>query len=381
MLGHSLFTSITHQNFLACTFIPLFIFILCPFNFPQNKGISLHGDFCSAVFAYGFNQSYGHPGNFLLGVQYNYPVSQRVELNGGFDFLWTELYGRINNINKQTEVFIPFVFGGATLNYDQWKIFGKVGVSLGESSNNLGSGKGWVSSIMNFYMGTLQFGILYQIYDAISLSTSAGYYFGDRIKVDSKLIIFSTINLGLNYNLFRSNNILPVIEKGIEDYKEKYYNSQAENKELFKQIINLHDRIKVLEKNTRVNNDTVSIPLSVNIPVIWISVDSINHVYNLHLRESLNLKDFVNKKEISDEGKLILNEYNNIASSFKGFEAGIYFICTSSDINAFKKHVSDFPRIKFRSKPRAKNNLVIDIDIKQTETNNKIKLQIKKLER
>jgi hypothetical protein len=375
MPGHSLFTFTPHRNFPAL--ILLITFTFCPFNSPQNKGISIHGDFCSAVFTYGFSQSYDHPGNFSLGVQYNYPLSQRVELNGGFDFLWAELYGRINNVNKQAEVFIPFVFGGVALNYDQWKIFGKVGVSLGESSNNIGSGKGWVSSILNFYMGALQFGIQYPIHDALSVSTSAGYYFGDRIKVDSKRIIFSTINLGLNYNLFQPNVIAPVVEKGIADYKEKYYASRSENEELFKQIINLHDRIKTLQNSTGVNKDTVSNPVPLDIPVRWISVDSINNVYNLHLKESLSLKDFINNKELGEEGKLILGEYNNIASSVKGFQAGIYLICTSSDINVFKKHESEFPRIKFRSNPKAKNKLFFDIDVKTTETNNNLKLRIK----
>jgi hypothetical protein len=376
MLGHSLFTYFT-RNFLAFIFIPLFIFTFSPFNSPQDKGISLHGDFCSAVFIYGFSQSYDHPGNFSLGVQYNYPLSQRFEFNGGFDFLWAELYGRINNVNKQAEVFIPFLFGGAALNYNQWRIFGRVGVSLGESSNKIGSGKGWVSSIMNFYMGALQFGIQYPIHDALSISTSAGYYFGDRIKVDSKRIIFSTINLGLNYNLSRPNVNSPAVEKGIDDYKEKYYASQSENEELFKQIINLHDRIKNLQRDAIVNNDTASIPLTPDIPVRWISIDSINNVYNLHLRESLSLKDFINNNELGEEGKLILGEYNNIASSLKGLQAGIYLVCTSSDIKVFKKYESEFPRIKFRSNPKAKNKLVFDIDVKATESNNNIKLHIK----
>jgi hypothetical protein len=377
MMGHSLFSFFIPKNSHTCTFILLFIFILCPFSFPQNNGVSIHGNFCSAIFTYGFNQNYDHPGNIMLGVQYNYPLSHLFELNGGSDILWTELYGRINNINKQAEVIIPFIFGGAALNFDQWRIFGNIGVSFGKSTNNIGSGKGWVSSIMNFYMGSFQFGIKYPVYDALSLSTSGGYYFGDRIKIDSKLIIFSTINLGLSYNLFRSEVVAPVVEIGMDEYKEKYIIAQSENKELFKEIINLHDRIRNLESNSIVKVDTVSIPVSLDKPVKYITVDSLNLVYNLHLRESLNIKDFVNKKKLGEEGKLILGEYNNIASSYKELPAGIYFICTASDIKVFKKYESDFPRIKFRSDSSAGNKLVIDIDIKATETNNKIKLYIK----
>jgi hypothetical protein len=300
-----------------------------------------------------------------------------VELNGGFDFLWIELYGSINNVNKQAEVFIPFIFGGAALNFDRWRIFGKIGLSLDESVNDIGSSKGWTSSILNFYMGSFQLGITYPIYHALSLSTSASYYFGDRIKFESNHLIFSTINLGLNYNLFSSEVVPLVVEKGLDKYKEKYLAVQSENKELYKQIVNLHDRIKKMESSAVVNVDSVPIPVSIDIPVKTISVDSINNVYNLHLRESLNLKDFVNKKGMSEEGKIILGEYNNIAKSFKGLQAGIYLICKIADTKAFKKNVSDFPRIQFRSDPAVKNKLVIDIDVKATEANNNIKLKIK----
>jgi hypothetical protein len=373
----SLFTFINRRSFFLCAFILLFIFAFSPPSSPQNQGISLHGDFFSTVFTYGFNQNYDHPGNFLLGGQYNYPLSTIVELNGGFDFLWVELYGRINNANKQAEVFIPFILGGAALNFNRWRIFGKIGLSLGESVNDIGSGKGWTSSILNFYMGSLQLGITYPIYDVLSISTSASYYFGDRIKFESKHLIFSTINLGLSYNLFSSEVVPRVVEKGLDKYKDKYLEAQSENKELYKQIVNLHDRIKKMESSTVVKVDSVPIPIVIDIPVKTISVDSINNVYNLHLRESLNLKDFVNKRGMSEEGKIILGEYNNIAKSFKGLQAGIYLICTIADTKAFKKNESGFPRIQFRSDPAVKNKLVIDIDVKATETNNNIKLKIK----
>ena len=373
----SLFTFINRRRFFLCAVILLFIFAFSPPSSPQNQGISLHGDFFSTVFTYGFNQNYDHPGNFLLGGQYNYPLSTIVELNGGFDFLWVELYGRINNANKQAEVFIPFIFGGAALNFNRWRIFGKIGLSLGESVYDIGSGKGWTSSMLNFYMGSLQLGITYPIYHALSLSTSASYYFGDRIKFESKHLIFSTINLGLSYNLFSSEVVPLVVEKGLDKYKESYLTVQSENKELYEQIVNLHDRIKKMESSTVVKVDSVPIPIAIDIPVKTISVDSINNVYNLHLRESLNLKDFVNKRGMSEEGKIILGEYNNIATSFKGLQAGIYLICTIADTKTFKKNESDFPRIQFRSDPAVKNKLVIDIDVKATEANNNIKLKIK----
>ena len=121
----------------------------------------------------------------------------------------------------------------------------------------------------------------------------------------------------------------------------------------------------------------VPVTVPVLIPTRSISVDSINHIYNLHLKEALNLKDFVNKKGLKEEGKLILEEYNSIASSFKGFQSGIYLICTVSYIKTIKKNESAFPRIKFRSNPSVKNKLIIDIDVNTTEMNNKIKLVIK----
>jgi hypothetical protein len=289
-----------------------------------------------------------------------------VELNGGFDLLWVELYGRINSENKQAEVFLPFIFGGATVNFNRWRIFGKLGLSLDKSINDMGSGKGWKSSILNFYMGSLQFGIAYPLNDALSLSASAGYYFGDRIKFESNNLIFSTINLGLSYNLFNSEVVAPEVEKGVDEFKEKYYAAQSENKELHKQIVNLRDKIKVLESNAVVKVDSVPLTVVVDIPEKSISIDSINNAYNLHLREYLSLKDFVNKKGLKEEGRLILAEYNNIATSFKGLNAGIYLICTIADAKVFKKNGSDFPRIQFRSDSTAKNKLVIDIDVKAT---------------
>jgi len=366
-----------HRGFLFYVFVVLLIFAFSPFSYPQNEGISLHGDFCSAVFAQGFEKNYNHPGNFMLGGQFNIPLSRLVELNAGIDFLWVELYGQINNINKQTEVFIPFIFGGAALNFNQWRIFGKIGVSLDESVNNIGSGKGWESSIMDFFMGYTQFGIKYPVYDALSLSTSASYYFGEKVKIESKLITFSTINLGLSYNLFRPEIISPVVADGVDEYKKKYSVAQSENKELYKQIVELHDRIKALESTGVKKVDTVSTPVRVNIPIKSISVDSINNVYNLHLRESLNLKDFIGKKGMKEEGNLILTEYNNIAASFKGLPEGIYLVCTIPDIKVLKKSESAFSRIKFHANPSFKNKLIIDIDVKRTEASNKMKLEMK----
>jgi hypothetical protein len=377
MSGLSPFSFLNYKSFRIYIFIVLFIFVYSPNSFPQNEGISLHGDFFSTILTYGFDKNHDHPGNFLIGGQYNYPLYSIFELNGGFDFLWVELYGNINNVNKQAEVFIPYIFGGVALNFDQWRIFGKIGVSLDKSVNNIGSGKGWTSSIMNFNMGSLQFGIKFPIYNALSLSTSAGYYFGDRINIDSKSILFSTINFGLSYNLFRTEVVQPAVENVVDEYKDRFYAVQTENKGLYKQIIDLHDRIKALESIPVVKVDTVLTPVPEKIPIISVSVDSINNVYNLHLGKSLNLKNFANKNGLKEVGKIILKEYNDIASSFKGLQSGIYLVCTTSDISAFNKGRSDFPRIKFRADSSLKNLIIIDIDIKTTEMFNKIKLQIK----
>jgi hypothetical protein len=389
MRRHSQFTFSNYRNFSIAFFFFLFIFIISPPSSAQNEGgVSIHADFFSTVFTYGYDHNYNHPGNFLLGGQYNYPVSPLFEINGGLDIQWMELYGKIGDVHKQAEVFIPFVFAGAALNFDDWRVFGKLGVSLGETTNILGSGKGWNSSILDFYMGTFQFGIKFPIYNALSLSTSAGYYFNDRIKVETRKVIFSTFNVGLSYNLFHSEVTVPVVETGVDVYKEKYYAAQSENKELFKQIINLHDRVRVLEsardtvsakdivstEGTTANIDKRTSPV---VPVRSISIDSINNVYNLHIREPLNLKDFVNKKGLKEEGKLILEEYNNIAATFKGLPAGLYLVCTVSNIKAFKKNEREFPRIQFRQDASVNNKLVIDIDSKATEKNNIIKLEIK----
>ncbi|MDR3611734.1 MAG: hypothetical protein P4L27_14285 [Ignavibacteriaceae bacterium] len=377
MPEYLLFTIRKQQSWRNLAYILLFILIFSPICSAQDEGISIHGDFFSGTFVYGFTQNYDHPGNFLLGGQYNYPVSPLFELTGGLDFLWVELYGRVNNVNKEAEVFIPFITGGAALNFDQWRIFGKVGYSLAGSVNNIGSGKGWVSSILDFNMGSFQFGIKYPIYNELSLSTSACYYFGQRIPIESNHVIFSSVNLGLSYNLFNTEPVSPVVSEGVNEYKEKYLAAQSENSVLFKQIVELHDKIKALSPNADKVETFVKPAVIPEIPVETISVDSLNAVYNLHIGEPLNLKDFVNKKTLKEAGKLILGEYNSIASSFNKLPAGIYFICTAQDINAFTKSETDFPRIKFRADPASKNKLIISIDIKETELNNKIKLEIK----
>src|ERR1039457_5312677 len=107
MSKFTLFTFINHRKYLFCTFLFLFLFAYSPISSAQNEGISLHGDFLSAVFSYGFDQQYPHPGNFQIGGQYNYPLSSIVELNGGIDLLWVELYGSLNGINKQVDIFMP----------------------------------------------------------------------------------------------------------------------------------------------------------------------------------------------------------------------------------------------------------------------------------
>ena len=80
------------------------------------------------------------------------------------DFLWVELYGNINRqINKPKFLYLLFL-AGAALNFDQWKIFGKIGYSLSGSVNIIGSRQGWVSSILDFNMGSLQLGVLIPVY-------------------------------------------------------------------------------------------------------------------------------------------------------------------------------------------------------------------------
>jgi hypothetical protein len=375
MLKHSLLYYKYHRLYLLCTIILILFFSYSPQFFSQNEGVSVHGDFLSGVFSYGFNKPDVHPGNFLLGGQYNLPIVSVFELNGGFDFLWVELYGKINSVNRQAEVFIPFIFGGAALNFDQWRLFGKIGVSLDESINILGSRQGWVSSILSNYMGYCQFGIKCPLDNALSVSTSVGYYFGDKIKIDNTPLTFATVNLGFSYNLFSP----AVVPQGVDEYKDKYYVIQSENAKLNRKVLDLQDSIKSMQLKTPavVNIEPIPVVVPVVIPARSISVDSINRVYNLHLREALNLKDFVNKKGLKEEGELILEEYNSIAASFKGFESGIYLICTVSDIKTFKKNESEFSRIKFQSNPSVKNKLIMDIDVSLTEKNNNIKLKIK----
>jgi hypothetical protein len=365
----------THRNLRNSAFLFIFLLSFSPFSSGQNEGVSIHGDFFSGAFVYGFDQNYDHPGNFLLGVQYNYPATSLLEFNGGLDFLWVELYGSIKGQNKQTEVFIPFIFGGAALNFDQWKIFGKIGYSLSGSVNVIGSRQGWVSSILNFNMGSFQLGLLFPVTDVLSISTSGGYYFGHKIQVETSNVTFSTFNIGLNYNLFSSKAPQPVLVQGVDEYKEKYLASQSENKALFNEIVELHAKINALSTSSAKVDTNTLVPNVTTVETI--SVDSLNNYYNLHIGEPLNLKDFVNKRGLKEEGRLILEEYNSLAITYKRLPEGIYFICTVPDNAVFLKNEADFPRIKFRSDRAVRNKLIIDIDIKTTELNNKVKLEFK----
>ncbi|MDR3667611.1 MAG: hypothetical protein P4L35_12275 [Ignavibacteriaceae bacterium] len=372
-----LFTYINNKIFFLSTVILLSIFSYSPEYFAQDEGVSFQGDFLSAVVIKGFDQTNVYPGNFLIGGQYNYPLFSNLEINGGFDFMWLELNGKLDGISKQAEVFMPFVFGGLALNFNEWKIFGKMGVSLDRSMNIVSSNKGWINSILNFYMGAFQFGIKCPLDKSLSVSASVGTYFGPKIKIENTYISFSTINLGLSYNLFSTEVEPQKVEKGVDEYRDRYFILQQENTKLNKQLMDLHDTIKTLETRTVVKVDSIPTVHPVFIPSQSLSIDSVNKVYNLHLREALNLSDFVNKKGLKEEGKLILDEYNNIAATFKGFQSGIYLTCTVGDAKAFKKHEAEFSRIKFRNNPSGKNKLVIDIDVKATEAGNKIKLEIK----
>jgi hypothetical protein len=114
-----------------------------------------------------------------------------------------------------------------------------------------------------------------------------------------------------------------------------------------------------------------------SLQVRTISVDSINSVYKLHIGEELSIKDFVDKNGVSEDGKLILGEYNTIASSFKGFPSGIWFICIVPDTDAFSADKVEFQRIEFKNNSGIQKVLIIYIDVSKTETNNSIKLEIK----
>jgi hypothetical protein len=358
-------------------FIPVFFFILSPRNLGQDEGVSFHGDLYSIVFSRGFDKNYYHPGNFLLGAQYNFPASSLLEFNGGFDLLWVEPYGISSNSLVDAQVFIPFIFGGMALNFDELRIFGEIGYSLSSSANILGSDKGWVSSILDFNMESFQFGIKCPLYNALSLSISSRFYFGDKIKISNNLVSFSSVNLGLSYNLFSSEPTKPEILSETDEFKDKYYASEAENRSLYNQILTLHDSIKALNLSAVRVDTVVKYPDISYVPVKTLSVDSLNSAYNLHIGEPIDVKDFVNSKGLKEDGRLILGEYNRIASSYKGLPAGIYLICTVPELKPFTKNESEFPLIKFRSDPADKNKLIISIDINSTELYNKIKLKIK----
>ena len=367
-------------NFYKSWFLFTLIIVCSPKGYGQFEGISIHSDFLSINLPSGLDKNYYHPGNFLAGLQYNFPTSTDFEFNVGFDFLYAEATGKINNVSRQVEVFIPSVFAGFVINSDDWGLFGKAGYSPAGSINQHGS-KEWVSTIPGFDMYPVQLGVKYQVSRDLALNASYGYYIGKSIKIDDNIITLTTMNFGISYNLFDSDpETITTNNNPVDDYRQMYNDLQIRNNVLEKQ--NQYLLKKVDEKDKRSDKSRRGVFASADsvipqTPFVSLSVDSINSVYNLHIGKPISIKTFINRNSVTNDGKLILGEYNSIASTLKGFPAGIWLVCSVPDTNAFLSNKDDFPRMNFKKNNEKKRSLIINIDVSKTETNNGIKLGIK----
>jgi hypothetical protein len=367
----------TQAVFYTCWILLTILFVYSPKEYAQFEGISIHVDLMSINFPNGFNNNYYHLGNFLGGLQYNFPINTDFEINSGVDFFYAEATGLINNESKQVETFISSVFVGVIFNFDTWGIFGKAGYSPAGSINQHG-GKEWVNTIPGFDIYPVQVGVKYNIFKDLDLTASLGTYFGNSIKIDDHIISLTTLNFGFSYNLFNSPREISNPDQSNDNYRKMYNELLTVNEKLEKQNAYLNKHVNEIINRLRTGNGESAKVDSVlhKLKLISVSVDSINSVYNLHLGQLLSIKDFVLRNKVSEDGKLILEEYNSIASSFKGFPSGIWFVCTVPDTNAFRNNKDDFPRIEFRNDPENNKVLLINVDVSKTETNNGIKLEI-----
>jgi len=194
-----------HSMFYSYWLLITVIIIYSPQYFAQFEGLSIHTEFLSFNIPSGFDKNYNRPGNFLGGLQYNFPINSDFEINTGLDFFYTEATGLLNNVPRQVEVFIPSVFGGFVYNFDNWGIFGKAGFSPAGSINQHGS-QGWVSFIPGFDMYPVQLGVKFNMYRDLDLTASVGNYIGKSVKIDNHIISLTTMNIGLSYNLFGSHS-------------------------------------------------------------------------------------------------------------------------------------------------------------------------------
>ncbi len=331
----------------SCVFLIASLFLFdAPLIYSQFEGVSIHGDILSFNIPNGFGTNYFHPGNFLVGLQYNFPINKEFELNTGFDFIYTEATGLLNNEIKEVEVFIPSAFGGFLFRFDNWGFFGKAGYAPAGSINQRGS-QGWVSTIPGFDIYPIQVGVKFNVTNDLDLTTTVGHYIGKSIKINNNQITLNTMNIGLSYNLFGSHAETPIVDN---NYKQMYNEVVTENDKLEKQNSSLVNQIsEILGRLNKPGEVADSVVQEQRIKLI--SLDSINSVYNLHIGHPLNIATFVNRNRISEDGKLILGEYNSIASTFRDFPYGIWLFCYVPDTNVFLTSVEEFPRIEFKRAP------------------------------
>jgi len=366
------------MKFYVC-WIFLFIIIICSLKGnAQFKGLSIHGDLVSINIPTGFDINRYHPGNYLGGFQYNLPTSQTFEVDAGFDLFYGNATGIINDSAKEIEAIIPSIFAGITFNFDNWGIFGKVGYSPWGTINRHDVDINWLKTMSGFDMIPLHIGIKYKLNHDLDITGSLGQYFGNSITLGTHTISFTSLNLGFSYNLWGSNSNSADLSNVY--YKQMYDDLLTENKKLenqntflIKQVAEIIHKLNKPGTMVAESADSVLPPPQIK----SISVDSINNVYNLHIGQPLSIKSFVNKRRVSEDGKLILSEYNSIASTIKGFPSGIWFNCLVPDSSFFLANNSDFPRIHFKNNPSSKKSLVINVDVDKTESNNGIRLIIK----
>ena len=337
----------------------------------SNNGVSLHANIFSDFSSSEFDTPYSRPGNFLIGGQYNYFLNDKLSLNGGVNFLWMEISGEMKNSPQlQAEVFSPYLFLGVQYEINDFSIFTNIGSSIGGKQNQIGSSDGSVLNGKSIHLIPFTFGGKYKINNKLSIYLGYMSNFGEKIKIyDISQINFKGIDIGLSYNLFGKNK---VVNDSINKLTKRIQGLSIKKDSLK----NLQSKIDSLE-NQKLKQDTVYI--------YHMDIEQINKENYLRINENYELSDLIKYNKISDDGKIIIEAYNDFAKNYElaNDNKGLYLKCLvpGNLVTQFNEFIAkDLNNSKFITIDKNPNNnfikFKIDKEINQQFHKN-IKLEIK----
>ncbi|MBZ0198876.1 MAG: outer membrane beta-barrel protein, partial [Ignavibacteriaceae bacterium] len=254
----------------------ILILLLVPFVLVEGQQkqnyFSAHANIFSVVFPTRFEQSKQRAGNFLLGGQYNYYVSDMFLLSGGLNFTWLEMNGRNKSTlptggllgNTQFEVLAAYPFLGVSTAISETELFVKMGVSIFGKQNQLGSSKGWVLEGKAFTLVPLEIGANWKFTENWGLSASIMKNFGDKLKIDKKIYVnspeseidFLTFNIGLSYAFLSKHNNLQVQIDGLKNKNMQYdHEIDALKKTIEQQKDTIKEKTELLAEYNKQNVD------------------------------------------------------------------------------------------------------------------------------